>query len=63
MRGSTNVIIPNYTPSNTLRYSYDGVIWRKFDSQGIDEGQCASIDLANNIISIKVSGYDMVTNT
>ena len=63
MRGSTNVIIPNYTPDNTLKYSYDGTIWRKFDKTGTDEGQCATIDLVNNIIQIKVSGYDMVTDT
>lgn len=63
MRGSTNAIIPSYTPENTLKYSYDGTIWRKFSKTGIDEGECAVIDLVNNIIQINVSGYDIITDT
>lgn len=60
MRGSTNAVITPYTVKNTVKYSYDGVIWRSFKSDGTDKEGCASVDFNNNIIQINTSGYDMI---
>lgn len=63
MRGHTNAAFPPYTLTNTIRYSYDGIIWRKFSSDGFDVGGCATIDLDTNIIQVKTSGYDIINET
>ena len=63
MRGSTNVTFPPYTSTNTIRYSYDGMIWRRFSSDGFDVSGYVNIDSNTNIIQIKISGYDIIDET
>lgn len=63
MRGQTNAIKPPITLETGISYSYDGVIWKKFGSDGTDIGGCAQVDFNTNIVQINASGYDWLSDT